>query len=108
MDRIAITGGTPLKGEIAIAGAKNSALKLMVASLLTDQPLELENVPAVADVTGVPPQEPSMGMSASAFALLASTTGTGVEEPTTMGGGTSGPYFTSQEPPGVDDPPAGV
>jgi len=53
VDRIAITGGTPLKGEIAIAGAKNSALKLMVASLLTDQPLVLENVPAVADVTAL-------------------------------------------------------
>ena len=50
MDRISIVGGTPLEGEIAISGAKNSALKLMVASLLTREPLALANVPAVADV----------------------------------------------------------
>ncbi|MDA0221363.1 MAG: UDP-N-acetylglucosamine 1-carboxyvinyltransferase [Proteobacteria bacterium] len=68
MDRIAITGGTPLKGEIAIAGAKNSALKLMVASLLTDQPLELENVPAVADVTALVRILEELGVVATAQA----------------------------------------
>jgi UDP-N-acetylglucosamine 1-carboxyvinyltransferase len=49
MDRIAITGGTRLHGEIAISGAKNSAIKLMAASLLTDQPLRLTNMPRLAD-----------------------------------------------------------
>jgi UDP-N-acetylglucosamine 1-carboxyvinyltransferase len=49
MDRIAITGGARLHGEIAISGAKNSAIKLMVASLLTDQPLRLTNMPRLAD-----------------------------------------------------------
>jgi UDP-N-acetylglucosamine 1-carboxyvinyltransferase len=49
MDRIAIVGGAPLQGEIAISGAKNSAIKLMVASLLTDQPLRLTNMPRLAD-----------------------------------------------------------
>jgi UDP-N-acetylglucosamine 1-carboxyvinyltransferase len=49
MDRIAITGGRPLLGEIAISGAKNSAIKLMVASLLTDEPLRLTNMPRLAD-----------------------------------------------------------
>jgi UDP-N-acetylglucosamine 1-carboxyvinyltransferase len=49
MDRIAIVGGAPLEGEIAISGAKNSAIKLMVASLLTDQPLRLTNMPRLAD-----------------------------------------------------------
>jgi UDP-N-acetylglucosamine 1-carboxyvinyltransferase len=49
MDRIAITGGKPLKGEIRISGAKNSALKLMAASLLTDKPLILSNCPELAD-----------------------------------------------------------
>ena len=49
MDRIAITGGARLQGEIAISGAKNSAIKLMVASLLTDQPLRLTNMPRLAD-----------------------------------------------------------
>lgn len=50
MDRIRIEGGARLKGEIAISGAKNAALKLMAASLLTDQPVDLRNVPRLADV----------------------------------------------------------
>ena len=49
MDRIAIVGGAPLKGEIPVSGAKNSAIKLMAASLLTDQPLRLTNMPRLAD-----------------------------------------------------------
>ena len=50
MDRIRIRGGHPLKGEIPISGAKNAALKLMAASLLTSEPLILANVPRLADV----------------------------------------------------------
>jgi UDP-N-acetylglucosamine 1-carboxyvinyltransferase len=50
MDRIRIRGGKPLKGEIPISGAKNAALKLMAASLLTAEPLTLANVPRLADV----------------------------------------------------------
>ncbi|WP_374576836.1 UDP-N-acetylglucosamine 1-carboxyvinyltransferase [Phenylobacterium sp.] len=49
MDRIAITGGVRLHGEIPISGAKNSAIKLMAASLLTDEPLRLTNMPRLAD-----------------------------------------------------------
>jgi UDP-N-acetylglucosamine 1-carboxyvinyltransferase len=49
MDRIAITGGAELEGVIPISGAKNSAIKLMVASLLTDEPLRLTNMPRLAD-----------------------------------------------------------
>jgi UDP-N-acetylglucosamine 1-carboxyvinyltransferase len=49
MDRIAITGGARLEGIIPISGAKNSAIKLMTASLLTDQPLRLTNMPRLAD-----------------------------------------------------------
>src|SRR5690606_14952054 len=50
MDRIRIVGGNELNGEIAISGAKNAALPLMIASLLTEEPLVLENVPRLADV----------------------------------------------------------
>ena len=50
MDKLAIIGGRPLYGVIPISGAKNSALKLMAASLLTDEELVLENVPRLADV----------------------------------------------------------
>jgi UDP-N-acetylglucosamine 1-carboxyvinyltransferase len=49
MDRIAIVGGARLSGEIAISGAKNSAIKLMAASLLSDAPLRLTNMPRLAD-----------------------------------------------------------
>jgi len=49
MDRIAIVGGAHLSGEIAISGAKNSAIKLMAASLLSDAPLRLTNMPRLAD-----------------------------------------------------------
>jgi UDP-N-acetylglucosamine 1-carboxyvinyltransferase len=49
LDRIAITGGAQLNGEIPISGAKNSAIKLMAASLLTDEPLRLTNMPRLAD-----------------------------------------------------------
>ena len=49
MDRIAIVGGARLEGEIPISGAKNSAIKLMAASLLTDEPLRLTNMPRLAD-----------------------------------------------------------
>src|SRR3954470_24111184 len=49
MDRIAIVGGARLEGEIPISGAKNSAIKLMAASLLSDEPLRLTNMPRLAD-----------------------------------------------------------
>src|SRR6201995_3752628 len=50
MDRIRIVGGRHLNGTIPIAGAKNATLPLMIASLLTDQTLILDNVPRLADV----------------------------------------------------------
>ncbi len=50
MDRIQIRGGARLNGVIPISGAKNAALPLMIASLLTDQTLTLENLPRLADV----------------------------------------------------------
>src|SRR5499433_1399434 len=50
MDRIRISGGRKLNGSIPISGAKNATLPLMIASLLTDQTLVLENVPRLADV----------------------------------------------------------
>lgn len=51
MDRILIKGGKPLEGAIPISGAKNAALPLMTASLLTDEPLMLSNLPHLADIT---------------------------------------------------------
>jgi UDP-N-acetylglucosamine 1-carboxyvinyltransferase len=45
-----VRGGTPLRGTVTLAGAKNSALKLMAAALLSDEPVELTQIPAIADV----------------------------------------------------------
>ncbi|MBM3584288.1 MAG: UDP-N-acetylglucosamine 1-carboxyvinyltransferase, partial [Alphaproteobacteria bacterium] len=53
MERIRIRGGVPLTGAIVIGGAKNAALPLMAAALLTDQPLVLDNLPALADVASM-------------------------------------------------------
>ncbi len=50
MDRIRIVGGRKLNGTIAISGAKNAALPLMIAGLLSEQTLVLDNVPRLAVV----------------------------------------------------------
>ena len=50
MDRIRIIGGTPLNGKIKISGAKNAALPLMAACLLSDEELTLTNLPHLADI----------------------------------------------------------
>ncbi len=50
MDQILVRGNGPLNGQIAIAGAKNAALTLMPATLLTDQPLTLTNAPRLSDI----------------------------------------------------------
>jgi UDP-N-acetylglucosamine 1-carboxyvinyltransferase len=51
MDKIRIRGGKPLSGTIPIGGAKNAALPLMTAALLSEEPLTLRNVPVLADIT---------------------------------------------------------
>ena len=53
MDRIRIVGGQALKGTIPISGAKNAALPLMIASLLTRETLTLENLPRLADISAL-------------------------------------------------------
>src|SRR5271155_3313500 len=50
MDKFRIKGGKVLKGKVAISGAKNSALPVMAASLLTAEPLHLHNIPKVRDL----------------------------------------------------------
>lgn len=51
MDRLRIVGGRPLVGKIVIGGAKNAALPLLCASLLTSEKVTLDNVPYLADIT---------------------------------------------------------
>ncbi|MCU0841566.1 MAG: UDP-N-acetylglucosamine 1-carboxyvinyltransferase [Thiobacillaceae bacterium] len=50
MDKLVITGGRRLAGEVAVSGAKNAALPILCASLLTAEPLTLSNVPALNDI----------------------------------------------------------
>ena len=50
MDRFVIQGGVPLRGEVTISGAKNAALPIMAAALLTDEPCVLRHVPDLSDV----------------------------------------------------------
>lgn len=50
MDRLEIIGGVPLEGEILISGAKNAALPILAATLLSESPVLLENVPSLNDV----------------------------------------------------------
>jgi len=51
VDKLRISGGRPLEGEIAVSGAKNAALPIMCAALLTDKPLALSNVPRLMDIS---------------------------------------------------------
>ncbi len=51
MDKLLIQGGTPLSGEVAISGAKNAALPILCASLLSAEPLRLSNVPHLNDIS---------------------------------------------------------
>lgn len=50
MDKFIITGGVPLKGEVAISGAKNAALPILAATLLTDEPVRVANLPRLNDI----------------------------------------------------------
>lgn len=50
MDKFVIQGGAPLEGEIAVSGAKNSALPVLAACLLTAEPVTLDRIPAVRDI----------------------------------------------------------
>ncbi len=51
MDKLLISGGVPLRGEIRISGAKNSALPILAATLLADGPVTISNIPHLHDIT---------------------------------------------------------
>lgn len=51
MDKLIVNGGIPLRGEVRISGAKNAALPVLVASLLTAEPVRIGNVPHLQDIT---------------------------------------------------------
>ena len=70
--RLEVTGGTRLTGEIRVSGAKNSALVLMAACLLTSDPLTLHNVPRLTDIA-------SMGEILAALGVRVTRSGETVE-----------------------------
>ena len=51
MDKLIVDGGVPLHGSVRISGAKNSGLPILIASLLTDKPFLIRNIPHLQDVT---------------------------------------------------------
>ena len=51
MDKLLIKGGTQLRGELRASGAKNSAVLMLAASLLANEPVTIENVPHLRDIT---------------------------------------------------------
>lgn len=61
-DAFVVHGGAPLRGTVRLSGAKNSALKLMAAAVLCDGALELEEVPAIADVPAMAELMRSLGL----------------------------------------------
>jgi UDP-N-acetylglucosamine 1-carboxyvinyltransferase len=62
MDKLKITGGRPLEGEIRLSGAKNAALPIMCAALLTSKPLTITNVPLLRDVSTMAKLLSEMGL----------------------------------------------
>ncbi len=66
MDKLAITGGLPLHGEVRVSGAKNAALPILCAALLTAEPLVLKNVPKLNDVRTMRSLLAQMGVRAEA------------------------------------------
>ncbi|HET7362754.1 MAG TPA: UDP-N-acetylglucosamine 1-carboxyvinyltransferase [Burkholderiales bacterium] len=68
MDKLRIRGGVPLEGEAHVSGAKNAALPIMCAALLTAEPLALANVPQLMDVRTMAKLLRQMGVEASSLA----------------------------------------
>ena len=65
MQKLSIHGGVPLKGEIRVAGAKNAALPILAASLLTSDPVRITNVPQLNDVRTMVALLKRMGVAAT-------------------------------------------
>jgi UDP-N-acetylglucosamine 1-carboxyvinyltransferase len=63
VDKLKITGGRPLEGEVQVSGAKNAALPIMCAALLSSKPLTLSNVPKLRDVSTMAKLLAQMGVS---------------------------------------------
>ncbi|HUP97920.1 MAG TPA: UDP-N-acetylglucosamine 1-carboxyvinyltransferase [Usitatibacter sp.] len=81
MQKLSIRGGVPLSGEVRVAGAKNAALPILAASLLTAAPVRITNVPQLNDVRTMLRLLESMGVKAEAGARDVALDARGVTEP---------------------------
>ena len=82
MDKLRITGGRPLEGELAVSGAKNAALPIMCTSLLSSQPLKLSNVPRLMDVSTMAKLLGQMGVDVQAKEHEMVLVGREIKDPT--------------------------
>ena len=82
MDKLRISGGRPLEGEVAISGAKNAALPIMCAALLTEKPLALSNVPRLMDVSTMARLLARMGVEVDRSASAVHLKATRISDPT--------------------------
>ena len=81
MQKLSIHGGTPLSGEVRVAGAKNAALPIMAASLLTAAPFRVSNVPELNDVATMVQLLERMGVKAKRSAHTVELDASSVGEP---------------------------
>ena len=82
MDKLRITGGRPLEGELAVSGAKNAALPILCASLLSSEPLKLSNVPRLMDVSTMAKLLGQMGVDVQAKEHEMVLVGREIKDPT--------------------------
>ena len=82
MDKLRIAGGRALEGTLAVAGAKNAALPIMCAALLTAQPLRLSNVPRLMDVRTMAKLLGQMGVEVQSDEHETTLVGKEIRDPT--------------------------
>ncbi|MFL6572535.1 MAG: UDP-N-acetylglucosamine 1-carboxyvinyltransferase [Burkholderiales bacterium] len=82
MDKLRISGGGPLEGEVAVSGAKNAALPIMCAALLTTKPLSLSNVPRLMDVSTMARLMARMGVAVDRGADTLQLSAAKISDPT--------------------------
>jgi UDP-N-acetylglucosamine 1-carboxyvinyltransferase len=82
VDKLRITGGRPLEGTLTVSGAKNAALPIMCASLLSSQPLTLGNVPRLMDVSTMAKLLGQMGVEVQRNEQKMTLRGSEIKDPT--------------------------
>jgi UDP-N-acetylglucosamine 1-carboxyvinyltransferase len=81
MQKLSIEGGVPLKGEVRVSGAKNAALPILCASLLTPEPLTLRNLPELNDIRTLFALLEQMGVKVERGAQTATLTAANITNP---------------------------